>query len=121
MNIYNTVVQSVELNQGKMFFLDAPGGTGKTFVTIGILAEVRRQGKLAIAVASSGIAATLLPGGKTAHAMFKIPIDLESNETPVCGVSRDSDKGRVLRDCSLIVWDECTMANKKAVEAVNRT
>lgn len=74
-----------------------------------------------IAVASSGIAATLVPGGKTAHAMFKIPIDLESAERPVCGVSRNSDKGHVLKDCSLIVWDECTMANRKAVEAVDRT
>lgn len=60
--IYDTVLESVWQNQGKMFFLDAPGGTGKTFVTTGILAEVRRQGKIAIAVASSGIAATLLPG-----------------------------------------------------------
>ncbi|CAH0697151.1 unnamed protein product [Spodoptera exigua] len=79
------------------------------------------QGKIAIAAASSGIAATLLPGGKTAHAMFKIPIDLESTETPVCGVSHNSDKGHVLKDCSLVVWDECTMANRKAVEAVDRT
>lgn len=53
--------------------------------------------------------------------MFKIPIDLESTETPVCGVARDSDKGHVLKDCSLIVWDECTMANRKAIEAVDRT
>ncbi len=53
--------------------------------------------------------------------MFKIPIDLESTETPVCGVSRNSDKGHVLKDCSLVVWDECTMANRKAVEAVDRT
>lgn len=119
--MYNTVIESVGLNQGKMFFLDAPGGTGKTFLITAILAEVRRQGKIALAVASSGIAATLLPGGKTAHTMFKIPIDLESNESPVCAVSRNSDKGRVLRDCSLIVWDECTMANRKAVEAVDRT
>ncbi|RVE47422.1 hypothetical protein evm_007932 [Chilo suppressalis] len=71
-----------------MFFLDAPGGTGKTVVTTDILADVRRQGKIAIAVALSGIAATLLPGGKTAHAMFKIPINLESAETPVCVLAK---------------------------------
>lgn len=103
-----------------MFFLDAPVGTGKTFVTTGILAEVRRQGKIATAVASSGNAATLLPGGRTEHAVFKIYIDIESAEMPVCGVSRNSDKGHVLKDCSLIVW-KCTMANRKAVQAVERT
>ncbi|KAJ8723185.1 hypothetical protein PYW08_003097 [Mythimna loreyi] len=48
---------------------------------------------------------------------FQIPIDLESVKTPVCGVSRNSDKGHVLKDCSLIVWDERIMANRKAVEA----
>ncbi|KAJ8714113.1 hypothetical protein PYW08_002781 [Mythimna loreyi] len=48
----------------------------------------------------------------------QIPIDLESVKTPV---SRNSDKGHVLKDCSLIVWDERTMANRKAVEAEDRT
>ena len=28
---------------------------------------------------------------------------------------------KILCDCVLIVWDECTMSNKKAVEAVDRT
>ncbi|KAJ2949819.1 hypothetical protein O0L34_g11134 [Tuta absoluta] len=120
-DIFDTVVQSVSLNEGKLFHLDAPGGTGKTFLTSAILAEIRRQGKIALAVASSGIAATLLPGGKTAHTTFKIPINLDINESPVCAVSRNSDKARILEDCCLIVWDECTMANKKAVEAVDKT
>ena len=32
-----------------------------------MLAKVRSQGKIALAMASSGIAALLLPGGTTAH------------------------------------------------------
>lgn len=28
---------------------------------------------------------------------------------------------KVLQRCQLIVWDECTMAHKKALEALNRT
>lgn len=119
-HIFDRVIRSVEQQLGEIFFLDAPGGTGKTFLTGILLAEVRKQGKIALAVASSGIAATLLPGGKTAHTAFKIPIDLDSTETPVCGVSRNCDKAKVLQECSLIVWDESTMANKKAVEAVDR-
>ncbi|CAF2129886.1 unnamed protein product [Rotaria magnacalcarata] len=43
------------------------GGTGKTFVINLLLAKIRHQSKIAIAVASSGIAATLLNGGRTAH------------------------------------------------------
>ncbi|KAI8430406.1 hypothetical protein MSG28_000689 [Choristoneura fumiferana] len=108
-----------EQQSGEIFFLDAPGVTGKTFLTGILLAEARKQGKNALAVAFSGITATLLPGGKTAHTTFKIPIDLDSTETPVCKV-RNCDKTRVLQECSLIVRDECTMAHKKTVEAVDR-
>ncbi|KAL0882000.1 hypothetical protein ABMA27_001749 [Loxostege sticticalis] len=118
--IYEKNIRSVEMQLGEIFFLDAPGGTGKTFLTSNLLAEVRRHGKIALAVASSGIAATLLPGGKTAHTTFKIPIDVDISDQPVCSVSRNSDKAKVIQDCSLIVWDECTMAHKKAIESVNR-
>ncbi|XP_026744780.1 ATP-dependent DNA helicase PIF1-like, partial [Trichoplusia ni] len=120
-SIFDRVCRSVDSALGEMLFVDAPGGTGKTFLTKVILAKVRSQSKIALAVASSGIAATLLSGGKTAHTMFKIPIDLDRTENPVCNISRNSDKAKVLRDCSLIIWDECTMANRKAVEAVDRT
>ncbi|GES92234.1 uncharacterized protein LOC112184611 [Rhizophagus clarus] len=41
-----------------------------------ILAKVRLNHKIALAVASSGIAALLLDGGRTAHSRFKIPIPL---------------------------------------------
>ena len=51
--------------------MDAPGGTGKTFVTDLILAKIKCQGKIALAVASSGIAATLIAGGRMAHSTFK--------------------------------------------------
>jgi len=34
---------------------------------------------IAIATATSGIAASIMPGGQTAHSRFKIPIKLEDN------------------------------------------
>ncbi|XP_076298040.1 uncharacterized protein LOC143217539 [Lasioglossum baleicum] len=119
--IFNFVCDSVDNSRGKIISLDAPGGTGKSFLIRVLLAKVRSSGKIALAVASSGIAATLLPGGRTAHSTFKIPIDLDRSETPICNISRNSDLAKVIQDCHLIVWDECTMANKKAIEAVDRT
>lgn len=119
--IFLKILDSVEHNSGKAFFLDAPGGTGKTFLTNLLLAEVRSTKKIAIAVASSGIAATLLQGGKTAHSTFKLPFDMHYNDSPVCNVSKQSGTGRLLQNCALIVWDECTMSNKAAVEALNRS
>ena len=72
--VFNQIKDAFESSRGGIIFIDAPGGTGKTFLSGIILAFVRRRGKIALAVASSGIAATLLQGGRTAHVVFKIPI-----------------------------------------------
>lgn len=64
-------------SQDKMFFVDGLGGTRKTFLYKLLLSHVRSQGKIALAVASSGLAALLLPGGRTAHSRFAIPIPIE--------------------------------------------
>ena len=104
-----------------VIFLDAPGGTGKTFLTNLILAEIRSQGGIALAMASSGIAATLLNGGRTAHAALKLPLNIARREFPACNIRKQSGQARVLRSCKLIVWDECTMAHRKSFEALHRT
>jgi hypothetical protein len=118
---YAIINERVTNNTGGIFFLDAPGGTGKTFVTKLLLAKVRQQKKIALAVASTGIAATLLPGGRTAHSTFKLPFDLATNDAPACNITKNSGAAEVLKKCHLIVWDECTMAHKRALEAINRT
>ena len=51
----------------QIFFINAPGGYGKTFLLETILLSVWSLGKIALAVAYSGIAAELLEGGRTAH------------------------------------------------------
>ena len=63
--IYDTVLKAVEDNVGLTLFVDGPGGTGKTYLYETILFRIRADGKVALAVASSGIAAVLLPGGTT--------------------------------------------------------
>ncbi|XP_048514946.1 uncharacterized protein LOC125501873 [Athalia rosae] len=78
--VYETLMQAVDNNTGGLFFLDAPGGTGKTFVISLILATIRSRCDIALA------------------AMEKL-----------------------LMRCKLNVWDECTMAHKKSLEALNFT
>ncbi|KAL8602254.1 hypothetical protein ACOMHN_022767 [Nucella lapillus] len=85
---YNAVLEALE--QGGFFFLDAPGGTGKTFLINLLLSKVRQRGDIAIAVASSGIAATLLTGGRTAHSTFKLPLNLAQQETPSCNIHKNT-------------------------------
>lgn len=103
----------------RAFFIDGPAGTGKTFLYSVILAMVRADRNIAVAVASSGIAALLLEGGRTAHSRFKIPISV--NETSTCNISLRTHLSQLLRDSKLIVWDEAPMTNKHAFEAVDRT
>ncbi|CAB4418636.1 unnamed protein product [Rhizophagus irregularis] len=52
---------------------------------ITILAKIRLSGEIALPIVSSGIAALLIDGGKTAHFCLKIPIKL--NETSTCSIS----------------------------------
>ncbi|GFV57130.1 ATP-dependent DNA helicase [Trichonephila clavipes] len=118
-DIYNKILQRVELGEGGLFFLDAPGGTGKTFLFNLILAKIRKDCNVALAVASSGIAETLLSGGRRAHSVFKLPLNLASEETPTCNISKNSARGALLQQCKLIVWDECTMPHKRAIEALD--
>ncbi|CAB4418715.1 unnamed protein product [Rhizophagus irregularis] len=117
--IYNTVIQAVEQNSSEYFFVDGPGGTGKTFLYNTISAKVRSHGEIALPVASSGIAALLINGGRTAHSRFKIPIKL--NETSTCNISRGSKEACLINATKLFIWDEAPMMHKFAFEAVDRT
>ncbi|XP_057734374.1 uncharacterized protein LOC130949751 [Arachis stenosperma] len=117
--IYEKIVNRVCNKEGGCFFIYGFGGTGKTFLYRKLSARLRSERKIVINVASSGIAALLLPGGKTAHSMFNIPIEL--NECTVCRVSKDSVKVELIRCADLIIWDEAPMTNRLAFEALDRT
>jgi len=64
----------------------------------------RSKGLIVLSVTSSGIAALLLPMGNTAHSMFKIPID--ANETSICLISKQSKLAQLIREASIVIWDE---------------
>ena len=118
---YDRIMHAITSQSGGLYFLDAPGGTGKTFLISLILATIRSRKNIALAIASSGIAATLLDGGRTAHSALKLPLNMQITETPTCNINKNSRMGKVLQSCQLIIWDECTMAHKKALEASSYT
>ncbi|CAN1746384.1 ATP-dependent DNA helicase PIF1 [Linum perenne] len=93
--------------------------TGKTYLYNCLLSKVRSEGKIALVVASSGIAATLLPGGVTAHSRFRIPLDVDSTST--CTIKKGTSLARLMKSASLIVWDEAPMVHRLSFEAVDRT
>ena len=119
--VYDCFCSMIDGNEGGMLFLDAPGGTGKTFLINLILAKLRSEGKIALATASSGIAATLLTGGRTLHSTFKIPLDLYAMDIPICSIKKGTALSRVIQEGKATVVDEAPMTNKLAFEALDRT
>ena len=103
----------------KVFFVDGPGGTGKTFLYNTLLAQVRSLGEIALVVASSGIAALLLQGGRTVHSRLKITFN--TNELSVCDISKQSALARLLKRAKLLVWDEACMSSIYVIECVDRS
>ncbi|KAG2194766.1 hypothetical protein INT47_012068 [Mucor saturninus] len=89
--------------RSSFFFIDGPGGTGKTFLYNALLAKVRPNGEIALACASSGIAATLLPGGRTAHLLFQIPIDID--ESSLCNIKLQDISAQVISDSNRLLQE----------------
>ncbi|XP_073144594.1 uncharacterized protein [Henckelia pumila] len=116
---FEQIMESVNMGNGGLFFVNGPRGTGKTFLYRALLANIRKNKMIAPATATSGVAASILPGGRTAHSRFKIPIDL--HEESYCSISKQSGLAELLRKTKLIVWDEAPMAKRTAIEAVDRT
>lgn len=116
---FEAIYGSVVRNEGKGFFLDGPAGTGKTFLYNTICYKLRSEGHIVLCVASSGIAALLLPGGRTSHSMFKIP--LEINDRSTCNITKNSDLGKLIQRTKLIIWDEVPMQHKYCAQAFDRT
>jgi hypothetical protein len=71
--VYDTIIGRVHSRSPSFFFVCDHGGTGKTFLWTTLIASLRSEKKIVLAVASSGVASLLLPKGRTAHSRFKIP------------------------------------------------
>lgn len=112
LKVYNTVIEAVFSPTPKVmvFFLNSQGGSGKKFVY---------NTNIALAVASSKIAAGLLDGCRTAHSRFKIPITIL--ETSTCNISIQSSLTILIRNASIIILDEAPMMHRYVFECVHRT
>jgi len=102
----------------RAYFIDGPGGTGKTYVYRCLIQTCINLGMQVISVAWTGIAAMLLPHGRTVHSRFKLPLNL--HEHSVSGLKVNSKEAALIRSAKLIIWDEAPMANKYALMCINR-
>ena len=103
--------------------------SGKTFLYKTLLMKVRKQSQeehergehpIAVAMASNGLPAQLLPNGTTVHRRFRLPVkDDFDGEQLICSVARQSNEADLLRQARLIVWDEAPAMNKWQLDAVD--
>ena len=117
---FQNIWQSITNKEGKTFFLDGFGGCGKTYLYQAICHAVRAEGIIILCVASTGLACLLLPGGQTAHSMFKIPIE-SLDSSSICSIAKQSLRADLLRIAEAVIYDECLMTHRHCFEALDRT
>ncbi|XP_050915713.1 uncharacterized protein LOC127130792 [Lathyrus oleraceus] len=117
--VFKRIMEAVNNQQGGVFFLYGYGGTGKTYMWRTLASYIRSKKQICLTVASSGISSLLLPGGRTAHSLFKIPIP--TMESSTCNIDKGSDRAELLKMTKLIIWDEAPMAHRFCFEAFDKT
>ncbi|XP_023762301.3 uncharacterized protein LOC111910706 [Lactuca sativa] len=116
---YDEIIRHVDQNIMGVFFIDDPVGTGKTILYKTLLANIRARGLITHATATSGVAANNMPGGRTTHSRFGIPLNIDNNS--MCKITKQGGKAQILHEAKVIIWDEVAMAKRHAVEEVDRT
>jgi len=116
--VFNDVMQHVQSGRGGMIFLDAPAGTGKTFLLNVIASSLRKDGDIALCTAASGIAAGLLYQGSTSHSKFKFPIPIF--EESICTLPLQSERALEMKSAKVLILDEAPMLHRYNIEALDR-
>ena len=98
---FREIISAISTKSGKIYFLHGAGGTGKTYLYNTLCYQLRSEGKIVLCVASSGIAALLLKGGRTAHSCFKIPIPC--HEGSVCGINKRSHLAELICKTDMVI------------------
>ncbi|XP_016185397.1 uncharacterized protein LOC107627031 [Arachis ipaensis] len=115
---FDTIANAFSRGTSGFFFVCGYGGTRKTFLWNALSASIRSKGHIIFNVASSGIAALLLPNGQTAHSRFKVPLSV--NQDSICNIRQGTPLARLISSAKLIIWDETPMLNKFCFEALDK-
>ncbi|XP_056695736.1 uncharacterized protein [Spinacia oleracea] len=114
---FDCIIDHVIRGEPCAFFIDGPGGTGETFLYNALYAEVCLMKKIVLPTATSGITASNIPSGRTAHSRFKILVDSESSLA--CDVPKQGSLAALIKETTLIIWDEASMEKKENVESLD--
>lgn len=116
-NLYTILKDYVDRDLEGVFRFDAPGGSGKTFVSDILLSYVRKDKDVAIACALSGIAATLMRLGTTFHRRWRAPIPCFEDSLP--NMKLNSDEANIIRRAKIIIIDEVSMMHANLLDMLD--
>ena len=120
--VYDAVINAVTKRAPLRLYINAKGGCGKTFILNGILKKVRSLeggGCVALAMATTGIAAILLAKGRTFHSRMKAP--LNPDDESMLKIPAQSELAKLVRMARLLVVDEATMLDNRQLAAMDRS
>ena len=120
--VHERVLDAVKKGESLQLYINAKGGCGKTFLLNGILKSVRSlEGAkcVALAMATTGIAAMLLVKGRTFHSRMKAPLNPDDEST--LRIPAQSELAKLVRMAKLLVIDEATMLDNRQLAALDRT
>ncbi|XP_066311551.1 uncharacterized protein [Miscanthus floridulus] len=116
---YDEIISSVDTEDGGLLFVDGPGGTEKTYLYRALVTTIHSQKKIAVATATSGVATSIMTGGRTAHSCFQIPLTIDNGA--FCTFMKQSGTAKLLRASSLIIWDEASMTKRQSVKVLDNS
>jgi hypothetical protein len=114
---YDEIMSTIDSKRGGLFLSTNQAAQERLFLYRALLRTIRSQNKLAVATATSGVATSIMPGERTAHSRFKIPLTLDDKQG--CGFTKQCGTAKLLQQASLIIWDEASMTKRQAVEALD--
>ncbi|XP_037049075.1 uncharacterized protein LOC119083457, partial [Bradysia coprophila] len=116
---FDKIVEGIDNRASqKLFYLNGPGGSGKTYLYQTLISFIRGRGQTVNAYASTGIASTLLDGATTIHSGFGVPLELDATKTST--IKPTSAIAQGLRRASVLILDEITMLHKHGLRVIDK-
>ncbi|XP_011872670.1 PREDICTED: uncharacterized protein LOC105564699, partial [Vollenhovia emeryi] len=118
--IVDTILLATASNNSNdsCFYIDGPGGSGKTFIYTTLYYLLKSKGKIVSTMAFTGIAATLLPNGRTTHKVLGLPVPLFTDSTS--NIKVQSKEANNLKLVDVFIMDEAPMAPRYVLEIMDR-
>jgi ATP-dependent exoDNAse (exonuclease V) alpha subunit len=96
-------------HNGACIFLSGSGGTGKTMIVKEMISRAGAEGRQVAVAASTGLAASLIPGGRTIHGLLQVYPKMDFNSVDF------AEKIKYIENIDILFIDEVSMLGKRFI------